>query len=177
MRKLFTLCLMMYIVSSCTNPTDKSTEKTNSVDTAKPVYAYSIKNPDNWDIGSSKNTEVALNALKAFENNKIDESVSYFGDSVAWRADNYDVKLSKDSLKAAFTSVRNELASIKVDMHDFESVISKDKKTEYVTIWYTEITTDKKGKTDSVALINDMKIVNGKIIELDEYFRKLKAKK
>ena len=66
MRKLFTLCLLMYIGSSCTNPTDKSTEKTNSADTAKPVYAYSVKNPDNWDIGSSKNTAVALNALKAF---------------------------------------------------------------------------------------------------------------
>ncbi len=177
MPKLFTLCLMMYIGSSCTNSTDKSTEKTNSADTAKPVYAYSVKNPDNWDIGSSKNTEVALNALKAFENNKIDESVSYFGDSVAWRADNFDVKLSKDSLKATFTALRNDIASIKVDMHDFESVISKDKKTEYVTIWYTETTTYKKGTTDSVALINDMKISNGKIIELDEYTRKLKAKK
>jgi hypothetical protein len=56
-------------------------------------------------------------------------------------------------------------------------VISKDKKDEFVTIWYVQKSTDKKGKVDSLALINDMKIANGKIIELDEYTRHFKVKK
>jgi hypothetical protein len=47
-------------------------------------------------------------------------------------------------------------------------VISKDKKDEFVTIWYYQTRTDKKGVTDSMGLINDMKIVNGKIVELDD---------
>ena len=62
-------------------------------------------------------------------------------------------------------------------MHDFESVISKDKKEEYVTLWYTEINTDKKGKMDSVAIINDLKISNGKIVSLDEAIRHFPIKK
>lgn len=177
MRKSFTLCLIMYIGSSCTNPTEKTTEKTVTTDSTKPVYAYTIKKPDNWDMGSSKNTEIAFNALKAFENHKIEESLSFFGDTVLWKADYMDAKLSKDSLKSIFNSIWNETASLKIEMHDFESVISKDKKDEYVTIWYIQTSTDKKGKVDSLALINDMKIANGRIVELDEYTRHFKTKK
>ena len=88
-----------------------------------------------------------------------------------------DRKLSKDSLKAIFVSSWKDRASLKVDMHDFESVISKDKKEEYVTLWYTEINTDKKGKMDSVAIINDLKISNGKIVSLDEAIRHFPIKK
>jgi hypothetical protein len=57
-----------------------------------------------------------------------------------------EAKLSRDSLKAFFTSSWKDLASMKINMHDFESVISKDKKDEYVTLWYVQTVTDKKGK-------------------------------
>ena len=177
MRKMFTLCLITYLGISCTNPSEKAAEKPATADTTKPVYAYSIPKPDNWDIGSSANTAIALNALKAFENNKIDESISYFADSVEWKTDYMEGKFAKDSLKAMFTSARNDFAAIKIELHDFESVISKDKKDAYVTIWYVEKTTDKKGKVDSIETINDMKIVNGKIATLDETFRHFKVKK
>ena len=178
MRKLLILSFIMYLGSSCTTPAEKPVEKTISADPAKPMYSYTIKKPDNWDMnGSSKNTEVAFNALKAFEEHKIDESLSYFGDSVLWKADYMEAKLSKDSLKSIFNSIWNETASLKIEMHDFESVISKDKKDEFVTIWYDQHTTDKKGKKDSLSLINDMKVVNGKIVELDEYIRHSKVKK
>ena len=178
MRKLLILSFIMYLGSSCTTPAEKPVEKTISADVPKPMYSYTIKKPDNWDMnGSSKNTEVAFNALKAFEEHKIDESLSYFGDSVLWKADYMEAKLSKDSLKSIFNSIWNETASLKIEMHDFESVISKDKKDEFVTIWYDQHTTDKKGKKDSVVLINDMKVVNGKIVELDEYTRRFKTKK
>jgi hypothetical protein len=56
-------------------------------------------------------------------------------------------------------------------------VISKDKKIEYVTMWYKQITTDKNGKTDSIAVVDDCKIVNGKIVELDEKIQHYAAKK
>ncbi len=34
-------------------------------------------------------------------------------------------------------------------MEDWESVISKDKKEEWVTLWYSQKWEDMKGKTDS----------------------------
>jgi hypothetical protein len=177
MRKLFTLCFIMYLVSSCTTPSEKTTEKTVTEDSSKPNLVYTVKKPDNWDMSSTKNVAVAFNALKGFEEHKIEESLNFFGDSVLWKADYMETKLSKDSLRSIFKAMWNETASLKIDMHDFESVISKDKKDEFVTIWYYQTTTDKKGKTDSIAMINDMKIVNGKIVELDEYTRHFKDKK
>jgi hypothetical protein len=177
MRKTLILCLFVYTSISCNNPAGKETAKTDSSAAAKPVYAYTIAKPDNWDMGSSQNTAVALSSLKAFENNKVDECLTYFADTVVWKADYMDGKYSKDSMKAMFVAAWKDMASVKIDMHDFESVISKDKKDEYVTMWYTEITTDKKGKTDSLAVINDLKIVNGKIVQLDETLRHFPKKK
>ncbi len=177
MKKMLTLCLLIYISVSCSNPAGKETAKTDSAGEAKPVYAYTINKPDNWETGSSQNTAIVLSSLKAFENNKIDESLTNFADTVRWRADYMDAKFSKDSMKAMFIKSWSEMASMKIDMHDFESVISKDKKDAYVTLWYVQTSTDKKGKTDSMSVINDLKIVNGKITELDEAIRHFPVKK
>ena len=59
-------------------------------------------------------------------------------------------------------------------MQDWESVISKDKNEEYVTLWYREYQEHKDGKKDSVDVINDIKMKDGKIIGLDQYSRKIK---
>jgi len=111
------------------------------------------------------------------KNNKIEESLAAFADSVIWRSDYVEGKFSKDTIRAMLNASWNQLSARKINMHDFESVISKDKKDEYVTIWYVETTTDKKGKTDSVAIVNDLKIVNGKIVALDEAIRHFKRGK
>jgi ketosteroid isomerase-like protein len=58
-------------------------------------------------------------------------------------------------------------------MTDWESVISTDKKEEWVTVWYTQHWETKKGEKDSSAIINDMRLKDGKIIRLNEYTRKL----
>ncbi|MCW3088826.1 MAG: hypothetical protein JWQ78_2212 [Sediminibacterium sp.] len=176
MRKILLPCLLACVTLSCNTATEKTTVKTDST-SAKPVYAYTIEKPDNWVMGDSKNTAIALSALKAFETNKLDELMNYFADTVTWKTDYVDAKLPKDSLGAIFKAMWNETASMQVDMHDFESVVSKDKKDEYVTLWYKTVVKDKKGKTDSAEWVNDMKIVNGKIVALDEATRHFPVKK
>jgi hypothetical protein len=69
------------------------------------------------------------------------------------------------------------MANVTVYMQDWESVISKDKQDEWVTLWYKQVWTDKKGKMDSMEVVNDAKIVNGKIVVLDEAIRHYPAKK
>ncbi len=44
-------------------------------------------------------------------------------------------------------------------------------------MWYKQITTDKMGKTDSIAVVDDCRIMNGKIVELDEKIQRIPAKK
>lgn len=182
MKKLFIL-VSVTLFMSCNNTGSNESKETKETSATTPEekveYAYlpSDHAPDNWDRGSQKNLELVLKSLKAFETGDVEGSLSYFGDSVTWSVDNFDQKLSKDSLRAMLTGYRNSLASVKITMGDYESVISKDKKEEWVTMWYKQVTTTKSGVTDSIAVVDDAKVVNGKIVVLDEKSRRLPAKK
>lgn len=159
------------------NATDSTTNSASN-STAKFDYPYALEKPyKDWQPGDQQHAVNVMKSLKAYENGDIESCVTAFGDSVDLRFDGYHEKLSHDSLKQMFTRSRNDLASVKVVMGDWESVISKDKADEYVTLWYKEITTDKKGKTDSLAIIDDLKIVNGKIVELDQKIQHFPASK
>ncbi len=136
-------------------------------------YPYTIELPDNWEMGSNENTMAALSALKAYEIGNIDESIKYFGDSVQVQFDGLDKTMSNDSLKAMFASSRSGMKNIELKMDDWESVISKDKTKEWVTLWYRQKWEDMKGKVDSSDIVNDLQLKNGKIVRLDEYTRKL----
>jgi len=180
MKKLF-LFIMAGIAFSCNNEATTSTEavKDSAAATtaeATPAvinYPYTVEHPDNWEMGSSSNTMAALTSLKAWEDGKIDEAVKYFADSVQLKFDGIDKKLTNDSLKVFFTAARNSYKNVKIKMGDWESVVSKDKKEEWVTVWYRQSWETQKGKKDSVDVINDLQMKNGKIVRLDEYTRKL----
>jgi hypothetical protein len=175
MKKLLIIALVYVFVMGCNNET-ASTEKTASAadSTEKVDYAYLPSNHDpiNWEPGSQKNLALALNTLKAFENGNIEEALKGFADSIWWSVDKFDAKISKDSLRAWFSKSWQNMSGVKIKMNDYESVISKDKKEEWVTLWYKEYDTDKAGKTDSTAYVDDLKIENGKIAILDEKGRK-----
>jgi hypothetical protein len=164
MKNLFLLiCILLYL-TGCKN--DKATD-------TKYDYAYIPidHEPLYWEAGDQMNLVNALKALKAFETGKVDESVTYFADSLQFTADNIDMKIPRDTLKFWFQETWKNTSSIKVEMNDYESVVSKDKKKEYVTLWFKEIVTDKSGKADSVAYVDDIGFKNGKIISMDEKTR------
>jgi hypothetical protein len=166
--RLFALLFMgLCLIAACKD--EATTEPKTVVQAENISYAYTLKHePDYWDKGSQQNVALVLNSLKAFENGNIDECIKYFGDSITWRNDYVDTRLSKDSLKALFHKFRGEFTSHNIEMSDWESVISKDKKYEWVGLWYKEKWTDKAGKTDSVFVMDDVRVVDGKIVELDE---------
>ncbi len=178
MKKLSLIFTAAIIFYSCNNESATTADATKDSVAAEPAavkvnYPYTIDHPDYWEMGSTANTMVALNALKAFENGNVDESMQYFGDSVHIQFDGLDKTLSADSLKAMFTATRSSMKSMEVKMQDWESVISKDKKQEWVTLWYTQKWEDMKGKKDSADIIDDLNMKGGKIVRLDEYTRKL----
>lgn len=182
MKKLILIFTAGIIFYSCNSETATTTDATKDSTSAEPAaakinYPYTIDHPDTWETGSTDNTMAALSALKAYENGNIDECVKYFGDSVHLQFDGLDTKVSNDSLKAMFTRNRAGIKSMEVKMDDWESVISKDKSAEYVSVWYKEIWKDNKGKIDSLAQMDDLRMKNGKIIGLDEKSRKYPAKK
>jgi len=156
-----------------------NTEQTENKDSAKgtaaatPDYVYKIEHLDNWEIGSTANTATSLKALKAWELGNIDESLTYFADSVRVQFDGLDKKMPKDSLKAMLAGGRSNYKTMEVKMQDWESVIAKDKSEEWVTLWYKEYWETTAGLKDSVYRVNDIQLKDGKIIQITEYTRKL----
>lgn len=178
MKKMMWIAMTAIAMYSCSNESEKTTDVTKDSTAAEPAastvsYPYTIEHPDYWETGSNENTKAALSALKAFENGNVDESMKYFGDSVQVQFDGLDKTMSNDSLKAMFTSTRSAMKSLEVRMDDWESVISKDKAKEWVTLWYRQRWEDQKGTKDSADIMNDLQLKNGKIVRLDEYTRKL----
>lgn len=102
MKKIILFILVASAVS-CKNTSQKGTRKnevaTNETTVEKPCYPYSIKNPDNWSIGSTANTMVALTLLKKWEEGKMDESAAYFADTVNLKFDGLDKNMPRDSVK------------------------------------------------------------------------------
>jgi hypothetical protein len=162
---------MLLLLVACKQAEEK-TETTMAAATL-PEFAYSINHPaDNWTPGNLEHVATVLKGLKAWENNDIDGSLASFADSVLVEFDGYEAKLGKDSLKAFMTGGRSQYKDVEIQMADWESVISKDKKDEFVSLWYKQITTDQQGKVDSVEIMNDVKIENGKVVSLNEKSRR-----
>ena len=179
MKKLIALAFTGVLLSCGSETKDASTkEEVKSEPTANLTYAYPLKDrpADNWDRGDQKNVVLVLNSLKAFENNNIDEAIANFADSVQLYFDGFEAKLSKDSTKSFLQAARNGVKTLVIEMEDYETVISKDKKSEWVSLWYKEKFTDTKGVTDSIFYMDDVRIINGKIATIDEKSRKYAKK-
>jgi len=177
MKKLTWLCFAVTVLS-CNNgskPADASKDTAAAAPAADSSmnYPYTIEHPDYWQVGDPANAMTVLSSLKKWEEGKMDEAMKYFADSIYIEFDGLDKKMSNDSLKAMFASGWNEYKTVTVKMEDFESMISKDKKEEWVTMWYKQTWETKKGVKGSAAVVNDAQLQNGKIIRLDEYTRKL----
>ncbi len=173
MRKNYLLLLMPLLFAACQ---PKPTTDATTVTSPTPDYPYTIKYPDNWVADTSHtNTMVALSALKDFEKMDTTSMKKYFADSITFNYDGGTFK-GTNSQFAKLTSYPKEV-SMKIDVKDWEAVVGKEgKKEEWVTVWYTQHSTNAKGKTDSVQYVDDVMFKNGKIVKIDEYTRNFKKK-
>jgi len=175
MKALICTCFVASIFASCKTETSPQAPQGDSTG-SNFKFAYTIKHPaDNWQPGNLKHVETFLNALKAFEKGDIADCVQYFGDTVKLQFDGLDTLVAHKNLASFFGESRKMYGDLIVKMDDWESVISKDKKTEYVSVWYKQVWTTA-GKTDSLDVMNDAQIKDGKIITLSEKVRHFQVK-
>jgi hypothetical protein len=168
---LLVACALIISCNTSANREAETTKKDSATSTSNANYAYTKIHPVDWEWGSEANTQMVLNSLKAFETGNIDESVKAFADTVKIEVDHYEAKVSRDSLAAMFKRERSGMKNMQIKMDDYESVKSKDGKTEFVSLWFKQIFEDQKGKTDSIELMDDLKIENGKVALLNEKVR------
>lgn len=172
MKQLTAILCLVFALVACNNTQEKTTE-TSTTDAApaaaEVTLPYSLAMPyNNWSIGSNENVAAAMNGLKAFVDNDFTALAATMGDSIVLDFDQFQAKLSKDSAMKFFTTARASYKDITIAMDDYVSVISADKKHEWVTLWYKQSWTDPKGGKDSMNVINDIKLSNGKMVALHE---------
>lgn len=164
-------CLVLAFVS-CNNETKEkaATEPATTDGAAADVkLPFELAAPyRNWQMGSTENVAAAMAGLKAFVDNDFTALAAATGDSITLDFDNFQTRISRDSAMKFFTEARKMYNDIKITMYDYVSVISADKKAEWVTLWYKQVWKNEKGVADSLNVVNDIRLENGKMVELDE---------
>lgn len=180
MKKILPLLLSASLLLACND--EKSATVTTSTEgdsTAKGQTAnlpYKVDRTPDWERGDEAHVAVAMNTLRAFEVNDMTALQQHLADSVEFYYDNVSFKGTKDSLIKFFTGMRNGIDNMHVNMHDYETVKSKSRGEEWVGLWYTETFTPKGGKTDSTMVMDDIKIMNGKVAIIDSKMRHITKK-
>jgi hypothetical protein len=161
--------MLSVIFMGCMNEVKKEEPKTDSVAKKETlVYPYTAKYSLNWQPGDEKYAVLALTAFKKYVDGDVKGSFAYFADSIEFIADKFYFRGKKDSLEAMMTPMRAELASMSVQPDTWLTTYYPDKNDTWVTVWSTQKWTDKKGKMDSIYIVDDILIKDGKIAVIDE---------
>jgi len=169
MKQSFILILSSIILFGCNNGPNQEVSKTDS--TAKKetlTYPYTAKYSLNWQPGDEKYALLVLNCYKKYIDGDVKGSFAYFADSIEFIADKFHFVGKKDSLEAMMTPMRANMASMSLQPDTWITTYYPDKNDTWVTVWSTQKWTDNKGKTDSVYLVDDILVKDGKIAQIDE---------
>lgn len=180
MKQLMAILFFAFAVVSCNNDDKSKTETTETKATAPADVKLPIPLAmpyKNWQIGSTDNVVAAMKSLKTFMDMDFTAMAATLGDSVELDFDNLQAKLSHDSTVNLFKAMRPMYNDLKVTMYDYVSVISEDKKEEWVTFWYKQNWKNEKGVADSMNVVNDVKLKDGKMIALYEKTSHFQVKK
>jgi hypothetical protein len=169
MKLLLPLAFVCFVFFSCNNATQTAGTNIDSVG-KKVTYTYPFvpKYSVNWQPGDEKNAVLVLNSFKKYVDGDVKGAFESFADSVEFSADKFHFSGKKDSLLAMMIPMRAAAASMTIDVDTWETVYYPDQKDTWVTIWCKQKLTDKKGKTDSVVLVDDVLVKNDKIVLIDE---------
>lgn len=132
---------------------------------------YQLTRIPDWEIGDDKNVPVAMNVLKCYEVKDFVSINNYLADTVEFRAVLGHFKGSRKEFVNFLKGQRNNRLDVAIEMNDYESVKSKSRGEEWVSLWYTEVVTDRTGKSDSAQVMDDYKMVNGKVALIDSKVR------
>jgi hypothetical protein len=160
------------VLASC-----KSGSTTASTDTKKDSVAmpYKATYTTTWALSdSSKYVQETLQSYKDWEDNKLANGSTYFGDTVTFlHWSGMKLSLKRDSLLKVFQKFRDSLSSVKIEVATYINTHSMDNKTDWVNVWFKETDTYKTGKVDS-AFYNDANMIkNGKIVFILDQRRNL----
>jgi len=177
--KHLTLLAITFIVLAAVgcNETPSTAESDTTSDTSpqKPrepkMYDYTPSYSANFVAGSVEATETVMSLYRAWDDNKLDDVAGSFSDSVnMYFWDGSELVTTKDSMKAAMKSYRDNYSSMETKLNAVVSVKESEKNEEWVLVWLNEIRKDKSGKVDSTQMQETWGLdKNGKVRTLYQY--------
>ena len=180
MKKVFIAALAV-ILYACnaeekTTPAEETKPAASSTAAISNMSGYEATYSKSFEMGDAKNAEAVLAIWKDWDNGTLDPSKALFADSVTFlTGDGSVITGPLDSAFGAMKSYREMFTTIKSTVTAILPVKSTDKNENWVSIWGKEINTDKKGKTDSVALQESWRFnKDGKIDLFIQHMRVLK---
>ncbi|MBI1780741.1 MAG: hypothetical protein HYR66_05170 [Sphingobacteriales bacterium] len=173
---LFVFCLAVFAMA-CNN--EKKEAETKETTEAKPTVAFSmpIAYSSSWEMGNPAYAAMIVKgSWKDWQDNKMGDMKSWVADTIlAFLSDNVMVK-GADSLAARWNRGRAAYTNVIDTVHAAISLVSTDKKENWVTVWAKEINTTADGKKDTTEVMETWRInKDGKadfLLQYDRHARK-----
>ena len=178
MRKvLFSFGVAIFLLSCNNNKTTTAEDSTTSKDSttaATPAdLPYKPSYSSNWsnDV-SDADLKMVLTTYKDWADNNMADLSNSMADTVEVDfASGQHFKNSKAELMKMWTTYRDSLSSVSIDMQGWNKMYSTDKKEGYIVTWYMETDKFKNGKVDSASYHDINQVKDGKIIWYSQYKR------
>jgi ketosteroid isomerase-like protein len=168
MKKITLFALLALAISCKTPPKEESTEPAVSV-TLPYTASYSSQFTD---AISDQDLLTVLNSYKAWENGDMEGLRATMGDSLTFvRWDGKLITGPTAETLGLWSSFRDSLSSVKIQMDAWTKNHSVDKNEDVITVWYKEVDTYKTGKVDSADWHDINVVANGKIVWYAQYRR------
>ena len=154
--KSLNLLPLLLLAMSCSQPETKeptaTTEAPAAAGTPSATYAYAPRYSNDFSFDESGNADIVMKLWKEFEENKLEEGLGYFADSVMMLfPDGNSVHASKDSVMAMTKAYRNGFSSLRTEVDAVIPMKENKDGTRWVLVWGEEYH-EKNGKKDSVLL-------------------------
>ena len=179
MKKFLLFFFCGTILLSCNDSKTDSVTNAGTADTTVKTaddlpYTASYSSSFNTDV-SDADLKMVLTSYKDWADGNMANVANAYADTLGWdRPDGSHFMLPNAGIMKIWTTYRDSLSSIVIDMQGWQKMYSTDKKQGWVATWYKEIDTYKSGKADS-GYYHDLNLLqNGKISVLEQYKRAAK---
>ncbi len=156
MRKVLIMAGIAFLAACNSEPKEEISsinpgkDSTAAVDVALPYTAgYSSK----FEMGDPNHTAMILGLWKDWDNGNLANGKNNFADTVEmnfWSGES--MRASRDSVISEGQKFRDNFTSVTSRVDAVMPLKSTDRDENWVGVWGTEVTTDKKGKVDSMHL-------------------------
>lgn len=171
-------CIALLVFTACnsgTSTTSTGDSAAGKTDGSKKdvAYPYPIGYSSQFEFADPEKSKMILEMWKDFDNNTLDNAKDKFADTVTMIFPDMEMRASRDSIIASTKSYRNSFSSVISKVDVVMAVKSTDKKDDWVLVWGDEIKTDKKNKTDTIALHEVWQLnKEGKVVFMQQYISK-----